>query len=128
MGNMRYSHHQGREGSFAAVEKLAKKYDVEMEILDPGFSSALSNPESDAFRFVEKAVRTVFPGVITTPYLMTGASDCRFMSRISENCLRFAPFKISAEQLNSIHAIDENLDLDALAPAVDFYKYILTEA
>ena len=128
IGNMRFSHHQGGEASFAAVRKLAEKYDVEMEILDPGFSSSLSDFDSDAFRLVEKAVSTVFPGVITTPYLMTGASDCRFMNRISENCLRFAPFKITAEQLDSIHAIDENINLDALAPAVDFYKYILTEA
>lgn len=128
IGNMRFSHHQGGEGSFEAVRKLAKKYDIEMEIMDPGFASPLSDPDSDAFRLVEKAVSTVFPGVITTPYLMTGASDCRFMSRVSEHCLRFAPFKLSAAQLDSIHAIDENLDLDALAPAVDFYKYILTEA
>ena len=34
IGNMRYSHHQGQQASFAAIRELAKKYDVEMEILD----------------------------------------------------------------------------------------------
>ena len=42
--------------------------------------------------------------------------------------LRFAPFLISQEQMGSIHGIDENIDLSTLAPAVDFYRYILTEA
>ena len=58
---------------------------------------------------------------------MTGASDCRYMSLVSDTCLRFAPLHISDAQMDSIHGIDENVDLSALAPAVDFYKYILTE-
>ena len=128
IGNMRYSHHQGGPDSFEAVRKLAAKYAVEMTVLDPGFSSPLSSHRSDAFRLVEKAVETVFPGTVTTPYLMTGASDCRYMSRVSENCLRFAPFRITQEQMDAIHGLDENIDLAALEPAVAFYKFIITEA
>ena len=128
IGNMRYSHHQGGPASFEAVRKLAEKYDVEMTVLDPGFSSPLSSHSSDAFRLVEKAVETVFPGTVTTPYLMTGASDCRYMSRVSENCLRFAPFRITQAQMDSIHGLNENIDISALEPAVAFYKFIITEA
>ena len=128
IGNMRYSHHQGGPASFEAVRKLAENYDIEMEVLDPGFSSALSDYNTDSFRLVERAVSTVFPGTVTTPYLMTGASDCRFMSRVSDNCLRFAPFRITQEQMDSIHGLNENIDIAALAPAVEFYKYIITEA
>lgn len=128
IGNMRFSHHQGGPSSFEAIRKLAEKYDLEMEILDPGFSSSLSDYHSDAFRLVEQAVHTVFPGVIPTPYLMTGASDSRFMSRVSDNCLRFAPFRITQEQMSSVHGLNENVDLSALVPAVDFYKYIIMEA
>lgn len=128
VGNMRYSHHQGGEKSIEAVRKLAKKYDIEVQVLNPGFASALSSHESDAFRRVEEAVAAVFPGVKVSPYLMTGASDCRYMSRVSDNCLRFAPFRITQEQMDSIHGIDENVDLAALAGAVDFYRHILMEA
>ena len=128
IGNMRFSHHQGGPSSFEAVRKLAEKYEIEMEVLDPGFSSSLSDYNTHAFRLVEQAVSSVFPGVITTPYLMTGASDCRYMSRVSDNCLRFAPFWITQEQMGAIHGLNEHVDLSALAPAVDFYKYIITEA
>ena len=96
--------------------------------MDPGFSSSLSDYNTEAFRLVEQAVSKVFPGVITTPYLMTGASDSRYMSRVSDNCLRFAPFRITQEQMDSIHGLNENVDLSALVPAVEFYKYIITEA
>ena len=127
VGNMRYSHHQGGEDSIAAVRKLAQRFDIETVVLDPGFSSGMADYRSKGFRLVEKAVAAVFPGVIASPYLMTGASDSRFMSKICDTCLRFAPIHISESQMASIHGIDENVDLSALAPAVDFYKYILTE-
>ena len=128
VGNMRFSHHQGEKGSVQAIKKLAKKYDIETVVLEPGFTSPLSDYHTDAFALVEKAISTVFPGVITSPYVMNGASDCRFMSRVSENCLRFAPFQITDEQMDSIHGLDENIDLKSLVPAVEFFKYIITEA
>ena len=127
IGNMRYSHHQGGPSSFEEVRKLAAKFDIEMVVLNPGIASSLSEYDTEAFHLVERAVAEVFPGTITSPYLMTGATDCRFLSRFSENCLRFAPFKITHEQMDSIHGVNENVDLSALAPAVDFYKYIMKE-
>ena len=44
--------------------------------------------------------------------------------RLIPHCV---PVAVSEAQLEGIHGIDENVDLSALAPAVDFYKYILTE-
>ena len=110
------------------VEKLAKKYGVETVVLDEGFDSPISDYHNDAFAMVERAVAKVFPTVKTSPYVMMSASDCRYMSRVSDNCLRFTPFLINDEQLENIHGIDENVDVSALSPAVDFYKVLLTEA
>ncbi len=128
IGNMRYSHHQGGEASIEAVKKLAAQFDIETIVLDGGISSPISSHDSDAFRLVEAAVSKAFPDVITSPYLMTGASDSRFMSRVSDHCMRFVPFLISDQQLDSVHGVDENVDISTLAPAVDFYKYFITEA
>ncbi|MCQ2602397.1 MAG: M20/M25/M40 family metallo-hydrolase [Clostridia bacterium] len=127
-GNMRFSHHQGGEASIKAVTELAKKYDIEVEIIDPGFQSPLSSFDSDAFRLVEKAIDEVFDDVKTAPYIMTGASDSRYMGRICDNCIRFAPFTISDEQLGGIHGLNECVDISCLEPAVDFYKYIIKNA
>ena len=126
VGNMRYSHHQGRDASIEAVKKLAQRFDLETVVMDSGFPSPLTDYQSRGYRFVEQAIGRIYPHVITCPYIMTAASDCRFMSRVSDCCLRFAPFRISAEQLASVHGLNENLDLDTLAPAVDFYKHIIS--
>ena len=128
IGNMRYSHHQGGPDSMAAISKLAEEFDIETVVLDHGFSSPLTDHTAKPFRLIERAVMETFPGVKTSPYVMTGASDSRFLSRVCDHCLRFTPFHISDQQLDSIHGIDENVDLSVLAPAVDFYRYVMKEA
>ena len=128
VANMRYSHHQGGKSSIEAISNLAKKFDIETVVLEPGVDSPVSDHNSDAYKLVEKAVADTFDNVRTAPYIMTAASDSRFMWRVSDNCLRFAPFAITSEQLAGVHGIDENVSLSALAPAVDFYRYIITKA
>ena len=128
VGNMRFSHHQGGEASRKAVRELAEKYNVEMEVMDAGVDSPITDFNGEAFKKIEAAVTKVFPGVIPSPYLMTGASDSRFFARVCDDCIRFVPFLISDEQMASIHTVNENVDVSTLAPAVDFYKYLITEA
>lgn len=128
IGNMRFSHHQGRTASIEAVRQLACKYDIETIILDAGMDTTVTDYHSEAYQKVSSIVETVFPDVIPTPYLMTGASDSRFLSRICDNCIRFAPFTITHEQLNSVHGLDENLDISTLSSAVAFYKQIILDA
>ena len=128
IGDMRYSHHQGSEDSIRVVSEIAKKYDIETEIIGPVFDSPVSDTESYAFKTVENAIARIFPDVVTAPYIMMGASDSRYLSRVCDNCIRFSPFTIDNQQLESVHAVNENLDLACLAPAVDFYKLIITEA
>lgn len=127
VANMRYSHHQGQQGSFDAIRKLAEKYDLEMEILDPGNPSRITDYTLDGYALVSRAVKAVFPDVIPAPYLLTGASDARFFDRVCDQCLRFLPFFADDEQLATIHGTDENVRLDSLAPAVRFYRYMMTE-
>ncbi len=94
-------------------------------MLKSGFDSPIASHESTAFRLVESALEKTYPNVKTAPYIMNAASDSRFLSRVSDSCLRFAPFAIDGEQLASVHAVDESIDTKTLVPAVDFYKYMM---
>ena len=127
VGNMRYSHHQGKKSSVENIINLAKKYDIETEIIEDGIESGITDFNGEQFKFIEKAVNTVFPEYKPVPYIMNGATDSRYFTRVCDNCLRFVPFKIDNQQYGSVHGIDENVDIDTLAPAVDFYKYVIKE-
>ena len=128
VGNMRFSHHQGKKASIEAIANLAKKYDIETIVTDDGIESDIADFKGEAFKFIEDAVNEIFPEYKPVPYIMNAASDSRYFNRVCDNCLRFVPFKINKQQLDSVHGIDENVDIDTLAPAVDFYRYVITKA
>ncbi len=128
VGNMRFSHHQGKKSSVDAVTALAKKYDIETIVTDDGIESGITDFKGEAFKFIEKAVVSVFPDYKPVPYIMNAATDSRYFGKLCDNCIRFVPFRIDKQQLDSVHGIDENVDVATLAPAVDFYKYVIKEA
>ena len=126
IGDMRCSHHQGRDKSLKAVLKAAKKFDLEAEVIDLGVESRLADYDGEACRLAAEAVMKTVPGVdACAPYIMTGASDARYFDRVCDQCIRFLPFPISTEQMASIHGVNECIDADTLVPAVDYYRYLL---
>lgn len=128
VANLRSSHHQGHKGSLEAIEKIAKKYDIEMIPQDLGKDSAITSTKEEGYQKLVRALRESWPEVLPVPYIMNSASDCRFFDRVSSCCLRFTPFKIDEQQLDSIHGLNENLDIINLPKAVAFYKKILRES
>lgn len=125
IGNMRFSHHQGSQDSIAKITKIASKYDIDVVVQDLGIESHVSSYDTPEFRLIESAVNSCFDDVITAPYITNTASDCRYMSRVCDNCYRLTPFIISDEQLESIHGVNECVDISCLEPAIEFYKYVM---
>lgn len=125
VASMRCSHHQGYLASLDAITRIAAKYDVSVEVLDPAHDSSLSSCDSEKYRLLEKAVVHAFPQAKPCPYAMTGASDACFLSRLTDNCYHFVPFLIDERQLESIHGTDECVDVSTLEPAVRFYQFLM---
>ena len=70
----------------------------------------------------------VYGAIGTCPYPMTGGTDCKFYNEVTDHAVRFSPIYMTAQQLNSIHGIDENVTVAALPQAVDFYKAVIKRA
>ena len=124
-GNMRLIQHQSGPESFAAVSKIAAKYDIEAEVLYDDPPCPVVGYESEQFRLIESVCAEVFPGVQVTPYVMTGGTDAKFYKDLCPNCIRFAPLFIDDQQYGSVHAINENISQGTLPYGVDFYKQII---
>lgn len=124
--NMRYIPHQGTDESLEVISNLAKKYDIETEVVYKGYPSPCVDINGEAFKMVETAINECFPGVGCSPYVVTGATDARFYSKICDSCVRFAPVIYGPEQMKGMHGLDENIECNTLQGAVDFYKKIIT--
>lgn len=123
-GNMRFIQHQPNKESLQCVSEIAKKYDIQTEIIYQDEPCPIVDFRQAAFRFVEQTAAEIYPGVQICPYVMTGGTDAKYYKDICENCIRFAPLYIDAQQYASIHAVNENIYQGALPKGVDFYKRI----
>ena len=124
-GNLRISHHDDKEKIIKKFIEMASKFDVKVEVIDRGYHSSITSYNSNEYSLLEEVITSNFKDVICAPYISTGASDSKYFSELSKNNFRFAPFVVSNEQLDTMHAKDENIDVDALEPAVNFYKDLL---
>lgn len=124
-GNMRFIHHEGPEICMDMLRKRAARYNVEVEPISLASAYPVVDYRSKEFRLVEDTVRKLFPGVIPTPYAMTGGTDARHFSSVTENAIRFAPLLIDEQQYKSIHGVDENISISVLPGAVEFYRCII---
>ncbi|MBQ5986962.1 MAG: M20/M25/M40 family metallo-hydrolase, partial [Clostridia bacterium] len=123
--NLRYIPHQNMEESNAAIIALAKKYDLEVRVLDAYPSCEPVDSGSEAFRFVTETIQEVFPKMPVIPYVMTGGTDARHYQRICPDCIRFSPVVYGPAQMKGMHGLNENLDTYSLPGAVDYYKTLI---
>lgn len=124
-GNMRLISHQSGEKAFAAVKKIAEKYDIEVEVLYHDEPCPVVDHTSDQFRLIEEITARVYPGVQVSPYVMTGGTDAKFYKELCPHCIRFAPLYIDEQQYASVHGLNENIYRGTLPYGVDFYREVI---
>ena len=124
-GNMRFIPHQDTDESIELISKIAKKYDIETEVIYKDYACPVVDYNNAPFHLVEKVAAEVYPGIGICPYVMTGGTDAKFYRELSDNCLRFAPLYINDQQYASIHGLNENIYQGALPLGVDFYKKMI---
>lgn len=127
VANLRTSAQQSCAESLAVLEKYAKKYDLELEVLMERDASPVSNIHSQEYAYLTECIAREFPDVGIAPYLIMGGTDCRHFHALTENALRFAPVRMTTAQSASCHAVDENVTLSALAEGVRFLKVFLRD-
>lgn len=123
--NMRYIPHQASDESIRVISELAKKYDIETEVIckgDPSKSLDLNGPQ---YKLVSDVIGKVFPGVGMMPYVVTGATDARFYGDVCDACVRFSPVLFGPEQMAGMHGLNENMECNCLPGAVDYYKEVI---
>jgi len=114
----------GKEGEVLAEVRAALPPGVELEVLhqDVGLEEAFTGPFVD--RMVE-AIHRHDPGAPVLPYLMSGGTDNKALSRLGIVGYGFAPLRLAGDLdfPAMFHGIDERVPLDAL----DWGTAVLTD-
>ena len=123
--NLRFIPHQPAKESLQVLGDLAEKYGIEMEVVKQGEPSPSLDLQGEGFLLVQDTIHKIFPGVGVLPYVVTGATDARFYSRVCDHCVRFSPVNYGPEQMAGMHGLNENIESGCLPAAVDYYKAII---
>lgn len=123
--NMRFIPHQGEKESLEIIENLAKKHGLDTEIIHTNDYTDPVDINGEAFKLVENVIGETFPGLASSPYVMTGATDAQFYQPICKNCIRFAPVIYGPDQMKGMHGVNECIEYNCLPGAVRFYKNLI---
>lgn len=81
--------------------------------------------DSRGYQHVKETAQAVFPYAAVAPFILPAGTDARRFTDLSDAVIRFAPIDIDDQQYASVHGENENISIDKLPIAVDFYKALL---
>jgi carboxypeptidase PM20D1 len=89
--------------------------------------SAFSSTDSDAFRTLERTIRSVAPDAIVAPYLVVVVTDSRHYADMSRNVFRFLPVRLTASDLGRMHGSDERIGVGEYEAAIRTYRQLVID-
>jgi carboxypeptidase PM20D1 len=98
---------------------------VQVRVVDENEPSPVSPYDDAAFGLIESTITEVFPDAIPAPYVMMAATDSRFFTGICSRVYRFAPFRMTKAQRESIHSYDEHLGIETFLDGVRWYQRLI---
>lgn len=105
-----------------AFIEVAKKYDITVEVDATSEYHEPADMTKPQLSYAFSCIEEVFPKYPPIPMILPAGTDARHFTEICPCILRFAPIRLSAQQLASVHSENENIDVDAIGDAVAFYK------
>lgn len=109
-----------------AMRAAAEKYGVEITIKDSDNEYYKpSSLDSDGYKYIKKTVEKVIPYAMAAPFILPAGTDARRFVGLSDAVIRFAPIDIDKQQYASVHGENENISIDKIPQAVDFYKELI---
>lgn len=90
--------------------------------------SRASPTDSDAFRTLERTIRSIVSNAVVAPYLVVVVTDARHYADLTENIFRFLPLRLSSDDLTRMHAIDERVGVREYETAIRTYRQLMLNA
>ncbi len=88
--------------------------------------SPVSQIGTGPYLWLEEVVNATFPEALVAPNTVVGGTDSRFFARNTDDIYRFAPYVFDASDIARIHGLNERMNVEAFAKAVQVY-YLMVE-
>ncbi|MBL7873122.1 MAG: M20 family peptidase [Cyclobacteriaceae bacterium] len=86
-------------------------------------ASAVTPMTSVGYQKISAAIKSSYPDLLTSPFLMIGATDSRYFGEVSTNIIKFSPMIDPI----GFHGINERVSLESYKTTLWFYEQLLSE-
>ena len=108
----------------AALKRAVADPLVEIVVTERGINAPASSHRSPMFKAIAEAVAELRPGLVTVPYLSTGATDSARLRAAGVQAFGLLPFPLEPEDEARMHGHDERVSLESF----DFGTRLVFEA
>jgi len=98
--------------------------EIEIEFISKGEGNSSDN-NTESYRTIEKVLGEHYPGAITAPFLMLGATDSRFFREKGITSYGFCPAVVPMDHMKSVHGIDEKIAVESMVKGTEVYADII---
>ncbi|MFN3841246.1 MAG: M20 family peptidase [Cyclobacteriaceae bacterium] len=109
------------------INDVKKKINDERVVIEPLSTLSEASPvtpvKSFGYQKIATAIQKSYPQLITSPFLVIGATDSRHFSEVSSNIIKFSPMIDPI----GFHGIDERVSLESFKTALWFYEQLLKD-
>lgn len=103
-------------------EAVAEKYGIAVTIREDSEYHVPADMTLPPYGYLMDTIARHFPDCPAAPFILPAGTDARTFTEICPCVLRFAPIRLSSQQLAAVHSKDENIDLTTITEAVAFYR------
>ena len=108
------------------IEKVKKiinddRVQIKKTTVDISEASPISSANSAAFKNIDSIIKKSYANVVTTPFLMIGATDSRHFTAISDNIFKFSPMQDPI----GFHTIDEQVSIESYQHSLLFFEQLM---
>ncbi len=89
--------------------------------------SPVSRIDSEAYKSLEKTIRSVFPESIVVPGLVGGGTDARYFYEVSDDVYRFYPIRLAPDSMSRFHGIDEKIGKENYKEIIEFTYQLIKQ-
>ncbi len=112
----------------ADMKKLVNDPQIRFEVApNAGTPSPPSSLDSPLYKSIERASGQEFPGIVTVPYMSTGATDSAQLRLHNVQAYGLLPFPLTEEDVLRMHADDERIPLDSFHKGIEFLYRIVSD-
>lgn len=117
------------ETVLAHVKSIIDNDDIKVTMLNgfTGKPSEVSRSDNQSFALVKGAIHRVTQdeNLIVAPYLVTGGTDAKHYTGLSDSIYRFAFNRFTPETLERMHGVNEQIKVDDYVDLIRFYRELI---